>query len=491
MKALAFLSTLSLATAVALPAFAGGGYFNGTKGSRAAGRAGAYVAKADDIAAVGFNPAGLAHIGTTLIQVGNRFSYNAHSYTRAPTLDWGNPEDGIPSYVEFDEVENGKPWHLLDPILGVTTNFGLKDWQFAFAAYAPAGVREEEYPVEGGQRYMMVSRDAMMLNYSLSAAWKLKQILGIGASVQLIAMPKLKYSLVIDGDAQSTAGGNAVGSDFDILATTEGSDLFTLNAVIGAWYRPKPFLEFGISAQVIPANISAESTLTVQPLHPDAVPGGVTLLRNDEPADDVTVGLPLPMTFRAGARYRQLEGEKELFDIELDVTYETWSRVDQFLLDSNGMEAKVQDNFIDVGQIAVAKQWRDTVTIALGGDYAVVPDRFTARAGAYFETAVSDDAYANIDFAGGQFAGFALGGSAFFGKVEVAVAYEFRGMSTVSVSEADGQVYQQTPGSQCAPPYTTAERCQAPYAGKPGPTVNGGTYNAHSHIASLDVLYRF
>jgi long-subunit fatty acid transport protein len=490
-KVLPLLSTFALVALTALPVLAGGGYFNGTKGARASGRAGAFTAKADDLSAVAFNPAGLAHVGTTLIQVGNRFSYNAHSFTRAPTLDWGNAEDGIPRYVEFDEVENGKPWHLLDPILGVTSNFGLEDWQFALVAYAPPGVREEEYPVGGGQRYMMVARDAMMLNYSATVAWKLKQIFGLGLSLQMIAVPKLKYSLVIDGDAQSTAGGNAVRSDFDILATTEGDDLFTLNAVVGGWYRPAPFLELGLSAQVVPADITAASKLTVQPQTPDAVPGGIQLLRDDQPADDVDVSFPLPMTFRAGARYRHLEGERELFDLELDLTYETWSRVDRFVLDSRGLVAKVEDTFLDVGEIAIEKQWQDTLTVALGGDYNLVPDRFTARGGVYFETAVADDPYANVDFAGGQYAGFALGGSAFFGKLEVAVAYEFRGMSTVSVSEGDGRVYQEAPGSPCAPPYTEAQGCQPAYVGQPSPTVNGGTYTAHSHIASLDVLYRF
>lgn len=490
MKPLCFFSTVALLAVTALPALAGGGYFNGNKGARAVGRGGAFTAKADDLSAVAFNPAGLAHIGTTLIQVGNRFSYNAHSFTRAPTLDWGNAEDNVPRYVEFDEVENEKPWHLLDPILGITTNFGLEDWQFALAAYAPAGIREEEYPVEGGQRYMMVARDAMMINYSASVAWKLRELFGLGASLQIIAVPELKYSLVIDGFAEQGGGVYPVSSKWDIVATTEGSDLFTFNAVIGGWYRPAPFLELGLSAQVVPADVTTSSTLSLEPLQPETIPGTITLLRNEQPADDVDVGLPLPMTFRAGARYRHLEGDLERFDIELDLTYETWSRVEQFLLDSNGLVAQVGEYPVDIGQIKIDKQWQNTLTVALGGDYNVVPKRFTARGGVYFETAVADEPYANIDFPGGRFGGFGLGGSAFFDKFEIALAYEFRGMSTVSVSEGDGRVYQQAPGVVCPPPYT-ADACPDVYPGQPSPTVNGGTYKAHTHAASLDVLYRF
>jgi long-chain fatty acid transport protein len=491
-RSLSLIAGLSLIVFAATPAFAGGGYFNGAKGARAAGRAGAFTAKADDLSAVAFNPAGLTHIGTTLIQVGNRFSYNAHSFTRAPTLDWGNADlnDGVPPYVEFDEVDNEKPWQLLDPLLGVTTNFGLKDWQFALAVYAPAGVGNEEYPVNGGQRYMMVSRDSIFLNWSATVAWKLRELFGLGVSLQVLAVPQLKYSLVIDGDPFD-GGSNGVQSDLDILASTEGKDFFTLNAVVGGWYRPAPFLELGLSAQVIPAEITTASTLTVEPLDPDAVRGGVILRRDGLPADDVDITFPLPLTFRAGARYRQLQGEEELFDVELDVTYETWSRVKRFTVDSHDMYADVSGEEIPVGRIEIEKQWRDTLTVALGGDYAVVPKRFTARGGVYFETAVADDPYANIDFEGGQFAGFALGGSAHFGKLEVALAYEFRGMSTVSVKEGDARVYQEAPGSTCVPPYTDPSNCAPAYVGQPGPAVNGGTYKAHSHIASLDLLYRF
>ena len=85
-------------------AHATGGYYSGNKGARASGRAGAFTARADDLTAVTYNPAGVGRLDGWVLQVGNRFSYNAHAYRRAPTLDWG--ADGVPPYVEFDTVEN-------------------------------------------------------------------------------------------------------------------------------------------------------------------------------------------------------------------------------------------------------------------------------------------------------------------------------------------------------------------------------------------------
>jgi hypothetical protein len=74
----------------AAPPLQAGGYFPGTYGARSLGRAGAFSVKADDLSAATWNPAGLARIEGTLLQLGNRAGYHALEFTRAPTLDWGN-----------------------------------------------------------------------------------------------------------------------------------------------------------------------------------------------------------------------------------------------------------------------------------------------------------------------------------------------------------------------------------------------------------------
>jgi long-subunit fatty acid transport protein len=478
----------SLAATVASPALAGG-YFSGEKGARVAGRAGAVTAKADDIMAVAYNPAGLSDIGETLIQVGNRFSYNAYEFTRKPTLDWGTLENGVPPYVSFATVENETPWQALDPLLGVATNFGLKDWGFALAVYAPPGIARQRYPQGGGQRYMMVEREAIILNYSLSAAWQYRKMFGVGASLQWIAVPKLDYSLVIDGNTLPRDV-YPVSSPYDMRATVAGKDLFTPNAILGAWYRPTKFLEIGASGQIIPANIETESKLTIDPIS-TGITEDVILTRNGERANDVTLKLPLPLTARLGVRYIHSQNETELFDVELDVSYESWSRVENFEIDSNGLVANLLNQEVDVGNINVEKEWNDTITLQLGGDYAVVPRLFTARAGVFYESATSPPEYSNIDFVGGEQLGMALGGSVFVDHFEIAFAYGYRTQPAVSVSEKDARVYQEVPASLCEEPYTDLDSCHPAYLGRPGAPANAGTYRAHSHVASLDVLYRF
>ncbi len=483
-RLLAFLLVVTAA-----PSARAGGYFSGEKGARVAGRAGAYTAKADDIMAVQYNPAGLSDVETTLIQIGNRFSYNSYEFERRPTLDWGAIDNGVPPYVEFDAVENETPWQLLDPLVGVATNFGLKNWGFALAAYAPPGIAKQRFPIDGGQRYMMVEREATILNYSLSAAWQYEKVFGVGLSLQAVVVPNVRYSLIIEGHGMGDSA-YPVSSPYDMHATVEGKDLFTPQAILGAWYRPAPFIELGISGQVLPTSIETDSELEIDPIS-DGFSGDAVLERDGKAANDVRLTLPLPMTARIGARYIHLEKGAEVFDVEVDIAYESWSRVESFELDSDGLIANLEGEEVPVGNIEIEKEWRDTLSVQVGGDYAVAPRLATVRAGLFYETAVAKPEYANVDFVGGPQLGGALGGSVFVDRFEIALAYGFRHQLPVSVNESDAKVYQETPSSPCEAPYTDPATCNAAYLGQPSPAVNAGTYRAYSHVASLDVLYRF
>jgi long-subunit fatty acid transport protein len=471
------------------PVLAEGGYYSGALGARGAGRGGAVVASTDDVGAVEVNPAGLAKANGNIVQLGNIFSYNGYAYTRDTTKDWGDfdQQTGQPKEVSFKRVTNGKPWQALDPFLGVASKLGLRDFTFALAAYAPPGIAALDFPQSGGQRYAMVSREVMFLKYVGSVAWNYQDVFGVGVSAQWIHVPRLRYSLVIDGSvfAQSV---HPVSSGYDIMTTMNGSSLFTFNAVLGAWFRPVSAVEFALSGQVVPTNIVAKANLTVDPIGSDI--GRVTLLRGSTPANDVTVTLPLPMLFRGGVRYRNLSGTREVFDVELDVEYQTWSRVNRFTIETRGLQARSQGETIPLDTITIDKHWKDTIAVRLGGDYAVIPSQLTLRAGGYYETAVADPAYASVDFPGGPQVGGGLGASVFFGPLELAFAYHLRVQPGVYVSEKNARGYQQVPGSPCIEPYTDTSKCNANFLGQPSPAINAGSYSAASHILAIDFLYR-
>jgi hypothetical protein len=206
-------------------------------------------------------------------------------------------------------------------------------------------------------------------------------------------------------------------------------------------------------------------------------------------ANDVTLSLPLPVEVRAGVRYRHLRGAHELFDLELDVGYASWSRVDRFVMDGDGLVANLLAQRVSVDEIAIAKRWHDTLSVRVGGDYALL-STVSVRGGVFYETAVADSGYAHVDFVSGTQLGAALGASLFVLGLELAVAYQLRAQPALHVSEGEARVFQEVPASQCQPPYTDPDDCHPQYLGKPAPPVNAGTYVAASHAVSLDVLYR-
>ena len=464
-----------------------GGYFVGAKGARASGRAGAYTVKADDLTAVVYNPAGLVRHGGNELTLGNRFAYHGQSFRREPTLDWGNTEDGVPPYVQFAQVDNQAPWQLLEPLVAVASDLGLPGVRLALSAMAPPGQAEQRFEQGGAQRYLMVSRKSQWINYAVSGAFGSADEFGLGVSLVWIQLRKLEYQLVIDGN---TLGGQAhpVASELDMLTKISGSDPFTFNAVVGGWYRPLPYLEVGVSAQVVPATLKSQSHLSVQPL---AIDSEVELERNGEKANDVSVELPLPLTARAGVRFLGLEQGRELFDIEVDLVYETWSRVERFEVATRGLTATLRGQSLSLDEIAIEKHWQDTLALHVGGDYQVVPERLSLRAGAMLASALAGPAYAHVDFPSAPRLGAGLGASVFLPRgVELALGYEVQRQASTRVSEGKARVYQIAPGSGCQPPYDSTA-CHPAYLGRPAPAVNAGSYRALSHMASLDVSYRF
>lgn len=488
---------LSVGSVVALCASApasvvASGYHTGPIGAKAVGRGGAFVARADDLSAAFYNPAGFAHLDGSLIQLDNKLGYGTLSYTRQATWNAKPPSDprGNPP-TPFDPVRNAEPWRPIGPLVGVGSDFGLRDWGFALVFYTPSNASNMEYPLDGGQRYMMVNREALMFNTTVSAAWAPVDELSIGMSVQALVAPSIVYELVVDANP-STMGFWPVSSPFDVLATIDVADWFTLTTIVGLSYRPTSCLEFGLSGQVIPTSIHAKGTLSIVPVNPDTLDvlegydiepeDAIVLNRNGAPSNEVSLSMPLPLTARAGVRYIHRDGQRELFDVELDVSYERWSAVRNFELDSHGLTATFNNPAfpptpLPISALNVPKRWRDTWTVALGADYALWQDT-TLRVGTYYETPLASAGYANVDFPTGAHLGMTFGASFNLGALKLGAAYEYRHMLDIELREDDAKVLQLKPAISGNP--------EAEF-----PVVNAGTYRHHTHNVVLSAAYEF
>jgi len=463
------------------------GLYAGSKGARVAGRAGAFVAKADDLSAIEYNPAGLARLEGWTVQISNRFSYNEVIFDRAPATD----ASGAP--IRFDRASNTRPLQALDPLLAVGYDLGLRDFGFALSIYSPPGTARVGFDETQGEMsarpsgpaYMMVGREAELLKYSLSAAYKFKDLFGVGLSAQLMHVPKLDYSLLVQPITSRGGVGNPVSSGLDVRSEVSASAFPIFQLILGGWFKPAPWLEVGLSGQVIPTTIRANGTIELTRL---AGEQEVALTRDGALANDVQMVIPLPLMLRGGVRYVHEKNGEPLFDVELDVSYQNWSRVQNFALDSRGLVGTLTGFAVPINTVIIEKAWRDSFTLALGGDYHLLPEKFTVRAGLGYDSAVADAGYTTPDFATGHHLTGGLGASFFFGILELAVAYNYRHQIPVRVAETDGRITQINPRA-CE--MGTGADCMTVEPGGPSPVVNIGKHQAFSHSLSIDGIFRF
>lgn len=499
----AILACLTLAPA----GVRAGGLEHPDNGTVAVGRGGAFTAKADDLTAIQHNPAALIKsksrfavlVNDNLVLPRVRFDRIAWDYGTHDWFDFATA--GVPN-----PVREGSGWFPLGLMGVVGSDLWTDDFMFAFGVYGPSGVGASDFPVDGAQKYVQVDRDILMTYYTLSAAWGITPNLSLGVSLQWVDLPKLKYSVVIDGYFEQSY--HPFRSNYDVLATIDATDRFNVTAILGLWYRPHPAVELGLSGRVIPIWFKAKGKVSLEMLGlqvkpPDdcaTTPGchSYDLLKDGKPgANGMTLSFVLPPNLRAGARYVHKRGDREVFDVELDVVYEFWRMLDAFDVQ---LDADQIRNYIKGGlttsplrDIRMVRSFKDSISVRMGGDYNVIPDWLTVRAGLFYESPSARPEYTGIDFVPFHRIGIGTGFTFKYKGFAFSAAYEHIFQPDWIVNDERGsKLLQQRPAGQCE----AEGKCDENYvdsAGNqlPAPPVNTGVYSSSIDIVSLGATYRF
>lgn len=465
-----------------------GGFEVGDQGAWAAGRGGAFLVKASDLSAMEYNPAGLARLRGTRFYYSHRMVYRDVWYRRARTLDWSDAVHGAPRRLAFEPVTDAQPWFPLGMMAAISSDFGLEDWAFAVGVYGPPAIGTAKYPKDGPQRYMLTDLEVMILYYTLSVAWKYEDLFGIGVSLQWVDVPRMSFELVVDGNVAPKMV-EPVESDYDMRSRITGSDRIGATAILGAWAKPHPNVEIGLAARVVPVwiDLDAKLSVTAENLQLDEPP---TLTKDGVPDDNVRFRMNMPAKVRAGVRYVHWDGDREVWDLELDVHYDLWSIMERFTVDA-GLVATVGGAQVGIDTIKIRRNWMDTVSVKLGGDWNAVPERLWLRAGFFYESPSVRHGYEYMDaFSFHRFSPSA-GLTVRFWKIDLSLAYSYVYQLPSVVTEGESRVYQQVPGSPCAAPYTDTTTCNEHYIGKPAAPANAGTYLTEFHIiqAGLELAF--
>ena len=367
-----------------------GGFTIPDHGTQALGRGAAFVAKADDPTALYYNPSGLAgQRGTTLLVDANII---AHSYEfqragaypddpNSPATPWGG---------KLFPVVASEAGPSTVPFLAIASDFDTFDrLTFGFALYSPSVVGNRTFQgtvngVPASSRYDFVQSRSLLLNPTVGAGYRITPWLDVGLTGAL-AIGKYDQTAVLYADAEAGYCPDAEYAPCDATSTLTASGT-SFQAGLGATLRPTEDLQLGLVLKT-PYTIRATGQLAFD--SPRAL-GKVT--SNSGAAELVT---SYPLEARLGGRYISRDGNFEVYDLELDVTYEGWGAAQ-----GQGPELVVPSvgAFENIDAVVV-HGYHDTFGLRFGGAYnlELFEGVGSIRGGAYFDSSATDSAHTRLD----------------------------------------------------------------------------------------------
>ncbi|MDB4945761.1 MAG: Long-chain fatty acid transport protein [Labilithrix sp.] len=451
-----------------------GGFDIPDNGAQALGRGAAFVAKADDPTAIYWNPAGLARQRGTTLYGGANLYLHAYELQRSGVF----PDDATSTATPWGDqgypvVHNaGGPY--VSPFLAATTDFGTFDrLTFALGVFTPPNVGNRTFPVATGgapaaSRYDFVQSQSTTYMPTGALGVRVTPWLDLGVSGHLV-LAKLEQTSVSYVDQGPDVCPNVEYQPCD-SRTTLSATAASFGATFGVLARPAPSIGLGLSVRT-PINLAGKGTFT-----PTAPRAGEAELH----AGNATYDTKLPLLVKAGVRYVSLDHDFEVYDLELDGTFEGWGAAQ-----GEGPRIRVPKlGSVENIDTLIVHGYSNTFGVRAGGAYNfdLGAGVFTLRAGGYFDSAATDFAYTRIDvdtlskIAGAFGLGYRRGAFA----VDVGYAAVASIPRVVGTDQGDVRPVDLTRGGK--PQDST---------GKLLPAVNEGAYRGFTNILSLGVTVTF
>jgi long-chain fatty acid transport protein len=406
-------------------AHAGGMYLH-TRGVRPTARSGAFVAGADDVGALWFDPAGLAHLAAGVdskqILVDAAFVQQSGEYHR---IDSGGNDAGT--------VENGAPG-LPVPSLAAAFDIGDKG-VLGVGVYAPySGLMKFEE--NGGQRYSLVDlSQSLIVTMAVGVGWKLGDKLRVGATIQNW-VSSVAQTIIVSGCPGETVCAPE-DPEMDALVQIDQNDFFNPSASAGVQYDASAKVTLGAAIQA-PVHMAGGATLRTR-LPSSGFYDGATVT-----GDRAELAFWLPPSFRAGIEVRP----NPQWRIELAGDIELWSMHDEMKITPEDMriENAAGVGTYELGPMALPRNYQNTYAGSLG--FEGQPSKGTplrVLGGYTYETRAAPDAYLTVlTFDGAKHLGtFGLGYS--FGRYTIDAVVGYAKVEDREVAMDEGRSPQLTP----------------------------------------------
>ncbi len=419
------LAALTSAAALTASSAHAGGITNPGYGSQAQPRAGAFAAKADDPSAIFHNPAGLAKLKGTIIQLGINLINFSQTFQRSGTYDACTdakcPAAGLPYTGQpYEKVENQSHGAVslgnfaVVPLLSVSSDFGL-DGPFTFAAgiFAPGAASADreyapDYQIEADPsqppppgRYDILSQEVAVLFPSIAAAYSISDKIDIGARVS--------WGFA-DLRAESSLWGLRNYEEWeslDVQFEAKATDRFVPAFGFGALYRPRSDFEFGFNFRSgatingVGTGPAASGAATLQEgidvLQPKTSGPFVCAPGGNLAAFSTCLNLKLPMMASLGGRWihRDADGS-ERGDVELDVQWENWSNASDVEILVDAVTVTLPGG---LPPSVIRHGFKDVFSFRLGGAYRlpILDDALSVRGGLAYDTETAPESWTRLD----------------------------------------------------------------------------------------------
>jgi long-chain fatty acid transport protein len=361
-----------LLAALLAPQAQAAGYYTTDVGVRAFSRGGAYVAGANDMLALWYNPAALTRLNDGVLTI------NAAGVGQSVTFDRADVAGH--DHGQFAPVENGAPSYVI-PHFGAASGLGLENTTFAIGFYPPYAP-DFAYPKEGAQRYTLIDTLVIQTFSGVSVAHHFADWVSVGAGLSwnlLIVEQELAVNMV--GNVMAEDPNFLEDPDFDVQFGMEGKDPFAIGWNLGVLVEP-PSRRWALGATVqAPVRFTANGTLKAD-FTGHTWSGSV--IKDETTTDtDVDFDVNMPLILKAGALVRPVDG----WEIELASVYEGWSSIDQIVLTKVNLEVETATGTAAItDDIVLPAGYQDTWSLRLGTEWEAL-DKLTLRAGGMWESA--------------------------------------------------------------------------------------------------------
>lgn len=446
-------------------------------GARSLGRAGAWRARADSALALHLNPANLARLSGTNIELSAHLAMlnacfdrtgtaraDSNGLSRLPSLA-PDPDDTVfgetDDYADIDSPRvcnqgalsvvpqlavTFRPHRRIGIGIGVTApnspssgrQFGASDGSIA-SDEAPNGRLPS--PV----RYDLVKSDVLLAFINAGIGIELHPRVRVGASFGW-GFARIDFTTTAAptmGEAPAT----------DLLSTLSASDGFIPRVGLSIAAEPIDGLDIMMGYTWID-RVHGNGTLRLRSMHFATEETQLALaFPNSNPSTDrsypVVLDVPLASSLSFGTRWAMLRNPRraepgvewrhdpmtqEVFDIELGVTVTFGNVVDAQRVTPRGDPSMIDvNNRLDTGlagvtitsspELELIQNWQTQVSLSLGGDYNVVPGRLALRLGVMYESDGVPDGYERLSFMPWSRFGVALGATVRVNTVDLTMGY--------------------------------------------------------------------